>query len=587
MLKYFSKVWFILKGSRKKLPLLLFTFILSSLLEALGIGLIGPFLNLASHPDSLSGISILTWLYKQFHFHSSNQFVAALGFLIAIIFCIKSCLYFLAQTYIYNFSFIHKGKLISRLLNTYLSITYSFYLHKNTATLIKNVLYETMMITNGCLLPLLNTVANLVVLIVILLLLAKTDMMFLILILAIMLPTFIFFYRLKNKFKTWGKISSDAQQEMVRIINHGLGSLKETRVIGCEGYFQKQMEEQVKRYEQAATKFHSFNILPRITIETLLIVFTLLFISVSQLIFASNIQNITSVMAVFAVASIRLIPVVSQSVQAMGQLQNSSHAVDVIYLDLKEIEKQDFIYQIVISQPQKSHSLAFKNQIELQHVSYCYPGASEAALNDVCLTIKKGQSIALIGKSGAGKTTLVDVLLGLLNPQGGDIKVDNISIYQDIRSWQNLIGYIPQSIFLIDDTIERNIAFGVPDRQINLEKLNTAIKSAQLEELVEQLPKGIKTAVGERGVRLSGGQRQRIGIARALYHEREILVLDEATSALDNETEKLVTQAINSLAGKKTLIVIAHRLSTVENCDRIYLLEKGRVVKSGSFQEVL
>jgi ABC-type multidrug transport system fused ATPase/permease subunit len=181
----------------------------------------------------------------------------------------------------------------------------------------------------------------------------------------------------------------------------------------------------------------------------------------------------------------------------------------------------------------------------------------------------------------------VDVILGLLIPESGDIQVDGVSIYDNIRSWQNLIGYIPQSIFLTDDTIERNIAFGVPDSLIDRERLQQAIASAQLTELVEQLPHGIKTEVGERGVRLSGGQRQRVGIARALYHQREILVLDEATAALDNETERLVNESIQSLAGTRTLIIIAHRLSTVEHCDRVYLMEKGRMVKSGSYQDVV
>ena len=189
--------------------------------------------------------------------------------------------------------------------------------------------------------------------------------------------------------------------------------------------------------------------------------------------------------------------------------------------------------------------------------------------------------------SGAGKTTLVDVILGLLTPQSGDIQVDGKSIYQDLRSWQNLIGYVPQSIFLTDDTLERNIAFGVPDHLIDAEKLQQAIQSVQLSELVEQLPDGIQTVLGERGVRLSGGQRQRVGIARALYHQRELLVLDEATAALDNETESLVSDAIKALGGNKTIIIIAHRLSTIQHCDRIYKLERGRILQSGSYEEVV
>jgi ABC-type multidrug transport system fused ATPase/permease subunit len=226
-------------------------------------------------------------------------------------------------------------------------------------------------------------------------------------------------------------------------------------------------------------------------------------------------------------------------------------------------------------------------RVDLKNISYRYSGTSEPALKDISFSIEKGQSIALIGKSGAGKTTLVDVILGLLEPDSGDITVDSVSIYDKLRSWQNLVGYIPQSISLLDESVERNIAFGVPDHLIDSDRLNKVIKAAQLEELIEQLPDGIKTSVGERGVRLSGGQRQRIGIARALYFEREILVLDEATSALDNETESLVTEAIRALSGTKTMIIIAHRLTTVEHCDRIYLLEKGRIVQSGSYQEVV
>ncbi|MEO1673567.1 MAG: ATP-binding cassette domain-containing protein, partial [Cyanobacteria bacterium J06631_2] len=213
--------------------------------------------------------------------------------------------------------------------------------------------------------------------------------------------------------------------------------------------------------------------------------------------------------------------------------------------------------------------------------------SSVEAISDMSLVVNRGESIALIGKSGAGKTTLVDLILGLLTPQSGDIKVDGKSIYENLRGWQNLIGYIPQSIFLIDDSLERNIAFGAPDHLIDRNRLDVAIEAAQLTKVVGNLPHGIKTQLGERGVLLSGGQRQRVGIARAIYHEREILVLDEATAALDNETEGLITQSIRSLGGNKTMIHIAHRLTTVEHCDRIYLLDQGRIIKSGSYEDVV
>lgn len=271
---------------------------------------------------------------------------------------------------------------------------------------------------------------------------------------------------------------------------------------------------------------------------------------------------------------------------SINGIRYSSHALDQLYFDFKELEdkKEE---QLRFSQSKLLHAfreLAYlTGNVSLEDVVYRYPNAEKNSLDSISLTIRKGESIGLIGKSGAGKTTLVDVILGLLVPQSGDITVDGVSIYTNIRSWQNMLGYVPQSIFLIDDTLRRNIAFGVPDHLIDENRLLRAIEAAQLSELVEQLSHGLETQLGERGVLLSGGQRQRVGIARALYHEREILVFDEATAALDNETEALVTEAIKSLSGIKTMIIIAHWLSTIEHCDRIYMLEKGQVIKAGSY----
>ncbi|NEO31218.1 MAG: ABC transporter ATP-binding protein [Symploca sp. SIO3C6] len=598
MFKDLPKVSYVLTGTRQELLLLLCMFALSSVLEAIGIGLVGPFLSLASNPNSIHKISLLTWTYRQLNLQSTSHFIPVIAIGIAIIFCLKSFLYFLARTYIFYFSFNQKKILMSRLLNSYLAVGYTFHLNKNTASLINNIIVETQQFTNGYILPLLNAVANFVVIFALLLLLAKTNSLLLVMILGVLLPTFILFQRLGDRFKKWGKIRSQSNQGMIRVINHGLGGLKETRIIGCESYFQEQMNQEARNFARAATLFQSSQVLPRILIETALIIFLMLFISLFLLFFEHNIQDLTAVMGVFAIAAMRLIPATSMFVQSMAKMRNSSYALDMLYLDLKEIEKQEVdkimklrvsskIDSSVISKKDDNQAMSFVNLVEMKNITYRYPGNSETAIENISLSIKKGQSIALIGKSGAGKTTLVDIILGLLEPESGDIQVDHVSIYDNLRSWQNLIGYIPQSIFLMDDTIERNIAFGVPDKFIDARKMNKAIKTAQLTELIEQLPNGIKTGIGERGVRLSGGQRQRIGIARALYHEREILVLDEATSALDSGTELLISEAINSLAGTKTLIIIAHRLSTVEHCDCVYMLEGGRIIQSGSYQEVV
>ncbi|KAB8330538.1 ATP-binding cassette domain-containing protein [Scytonema tolypothrichoides VB-61278] len=598
MKKYLSKFLYVISAKKRTIFLLLFLFLLISVLDALGIGLVGPFMSLATNPDLVFQNSWLNWGYVHSGFQSTSQYIALLGLGIIIIFGIKSLLYFQVQRYIYDFSLTQQGLLRLRLLHGYLTVNYTYHLNKNSASLIQNIIHETFLFCYSVTLPLLSSVANSVVVSALILLLLKTDFSATASILLMLTLAFAFYNRFKDQMAYWGKEGSESDTEMIRIINHSVGGLKETRVIGCESYFESQMNIQAQRHALTGSLFQVFQSLPRIAIEALLVTFIVCFISVS-LVFNQNPQNLISILSIFAVASIRLIPASSQLMSAIGTLRNSSYSLNKLYFDLKELEINKLESIEYIKNLYKSESnvtigksnflpkLNFHNDINLNKIHYSYPNVSENALENVSLTLKKGQSIALIGKSGAGKTTLVDVILGLLIPNHGDIRVDGVSIYDNLRSWQNLIGYIPQSIFLMDDTIERNIAFGVLDEQIDSQKLQKAIQTAQLEELISQLPDGIKTAVGERGVRLSGGQRQRIGIARALYHQREILILDEATSALDNETENLISEAIRSLSRTKTLILIAHRLSTVEHCDRIYVLERGKIVKSGSYQEVV
>ncbi|MFM7441983.1 MAG: ABC transporter ATP-binding protein, partial [Snowella sp.] len=408
--------------------------------------------------------------------------------------------------------------------------------------------------------------------------------------------TLITSYISTSKVKNLGREISQTNDELIRLINHSLGGLKDTKITGSESFFIQSINQQAKKISRLSSLFEILLVIPPVVIKNSLIAFVVLFISWTSLGSSQNMANVGGIMAVFGIASIRLIPAVNSLVQAIAQVRNFSYVIDKIYLDLKEIENEQEDIDIFVANSQIKNSeiekssdsvMPFDQKLSLQNIIYRYPEVSTKAINDISFDIYKGQSIGLIGKSGSGKTTLVDIILGLLYPKSGDIQVDGISIYQNLRAWQNLIGYIPQSIFLTDETIEKNIAFGTPDHLIDQVKLEKAIKSAQLEELIQELPQGLKTEVGERGVRLSGGQRQRVGIARALYYEREILVLDEATSALDNETEQLVNESIKSLSGTKTLIIIAHRLSTIEHCDRLYLLGQGKILKSGTYQEVV
>lgn len=587
-MNYLAKVLYILPGKRSSLILLVLSFLLVSSLEVFGLGIIGPFLGLATDPNLIYETPILNGLYQKLEFQQEGKFIALIGLAIIVIFCVKSLISWRVQTEVFLFTYRRKGELTEKLMNAYLHAPYTFHLSHNSVNIIQNIITETKQFSNGVLIPLLSSTSNCIIVLLLVILLGITNLTSIIVLLGMILPLFLFYNISKNKISACGKQASQADKEVIRIINHSLGGIKETKLIGCEKFFESQIVEQAAQFTNACGNFYAYKLTPRIIVETLLVIFVVGFIIVFLLL-QKNVQQLTPVLGVFALASIRLIPAVSNIAAAVSTLKNSSFAVNKLYCDLKEIEKlAPQQKKGIFSHFNKNKDLEFKNEIVLHRVKYCYPNAKADALNNLSLTLKKGQSIALIGKSGAGKTTLVDVILGLLIPQSGDLRVDGRSIYDyDLQMWQNLVGYIPQSIFLIDDTIERNIAFGVPDDRIDELKLKQVIEAAQLTQVIENLPNGIKTMVGERGVLLSGGQRQRVGIARALYHDREILVLDEATAALDNETESLVTEAIKFLSNTKTMIIVAHRLTTVEHCDYIYLMEKGKIVKSGSYQEVV
>lgn len=588
MKQFFAKFLYILADCQGQLILIFLAILFTSILETVGIGLVGPFMSLVTNPDAVNNSYWLQQFYQLLGLNSRNVFVAVLGLIIISIFYLKSALRFYLQRYIFRFGYNQQGKLRLKLLQAYLEAPYTFHLKRNTALLIQNIVNETQQFCNRILLASLNTAVHVLVLLTLLALLIIIDAFATAVVLGVLLITLGIYHFFKQKLALWGKDMSESQTNMIRIINHSLGGLKESRIIGSDGYFLGQMETEAYRYSEAVSSLFSFRILPRLVIEPFIITFLLGFTSFF-LLSGRDIEHITSVLSVFAMAAIRIMPSVTGVATGLSAMRTGAFAFNQLYYDLKDLEALEPEQKAIIGNTNKLEATAikFEKQLRVEGITYSYPESETTALKSISFPVNKGQSIALIGKSGAGKTTLVDVILGLLIPEGGDIKVDNQSIYKDLKSWQKLVGYIPQSIFLIDDTIERNIAFGVPDELIDHQKLFEAIAAAQLEELIAELPAGIETSVGEKGVRLSGGQRQRIGIARALYHCREILVLDEATSALDSDTENLITEAIRSLSGQKTIIVIAHRLSTVEYCDQVYLLDKGQIVRSGTYQEVV
>ena len=357
-----------------------------------------------------------------------------------------------------------------------------------------------------------------------------------------------------------------------------MGGVKDVKLLGREDdfldVFQKHNSNSARMWKLQTTLQN----LPRLMFEMLAII-ALAILVLTMLYMGRDINSIVPILGLFAAAAFRMMPSITRVLVSLQALRYRFSAIDTLYeeLNVESIKKTG----------EEVGSSRFMSELTLENVVYHYPSNKASVLNNISLTIKKGESVGFIGMSGSGKSTLVDVILGLLTPTSGTVYVDGLNIQKNLRGWQNQIGYVSQSIFLTDDTLRRNVAFGIADKDIDEAAVLRAIKMAQLDELVSSLPAGIDTIVGERGILLSGGQRQRIGVARCLYHDPEILVLDEATSSLDNSTEKMVMDSITALHGKKTVIIVAHRLSTVEHCDNVFRLKNGQIVEQGIPSDIL
>ncbi|MDF1594197.1 MAG: ABC transporter ATP-binding protein, partial [Desulfobacterales bacterium] len=379
-----------------------------------------------------------------------------------------------------------------------------------------------------------------------------------------------------------GKKGQEATVGFYQVIHEGLSGVKEVKVLEAESFFMRLFKSFTDKYKKNMTHVAVWQIAPKIMIETLIVTMVTGYIFFAYL-SDRDIAEILPLLGVFGVAFMRLYPSFNAILSSISSISAQKFSLDILYDELKEADHKT---TQTVRDTQET-ALAYQHSLELKGLHYRYPGSELPALKDINLTISPGESIGIVGKSGSGKTTLADVILGLLHYESGEILLDGINVFREISKWHGMLGYIPQNIFLLNDTIQQNITFGVHEEDIDHEALNNAIISAQLQELIEELPKGVLTVVGERGVRLSGGQRQRIGIARALYRNPKILVLDEATSALDNETEAAISKAIETISHNKTLIIIAHRLSTVKNCDRLYLIDNGKIISHGSYQELI
>ena len=568
------KIWELLgdaeHGSAIKLLGLMF---IGMLLETLGVGLVIPALALLTQPNIASIHPMLQPVLQSIS-NPDQHTLVIYGMLVLVgVYLIKALFLAYIAWKQAKFSFGVQVQLSQRLFTLYLRQPYSFHLQRNSAQLMRNVTNEVGMFT-GTITQSMNLLSESLVLLGLSVLLISVEPIgALIVVLILGFATWGFHQLTRKRITRWGAERQHHDGLRIQHLQQGLGGAKDVKLLGRETDFLEQYRTHNAKSARVGQLQTTLQQMPRLWLE-LLAVTGLAMLVVSMLAQGRALEAVLPTLGLFAAAAFRLMPSVNRVLSAVQSLRYGLAMIDTLHTEFKLATPA--VVRVCTS------VAPFRSKLELNKVTYAYPSAASATLNEISLTIRQGESVGFIGSSGSGKSTLVDILLGLLTPDSGEVRLDGEDIQHAMRNWQDQIGYVPQSIFLTDDTLARNVAFGLPNAQIDEAAVWRAICAAQLEDFVHSLPMKLDTLVGERGIRLSGGQRQRIGIARALYHDPAVLVLDEATSSLDTATEHDVMQAVRALQGHKTILIVAHRLSTVEHCDRLYRLELGRVVEEGS-----
>lgn len=562
------------KSQKIKLIILLVMIIIGSFVELLGVSAILPIVNIALDPTVIENTWYLCLINEMMNFHDASQMLVFLAVVLIAIYIIKNAYITLMYNFQYKFVFNNQKRLSIKLMDCYMHQNYLFHVSKNVAELQRNIANDVSsffsVVSNT-----LQLISEISVCTVLIIYLVKTDWTSTVFI-AVLIMIFVAFFALFYK-KVLGKKGEENRElsaQITKCVLEAFSGIKEIKVVGKEQYFIDNYEKYYKRLTTIRVQQSILTFIPRPLMETLCICGLLLAMIFKIQIDESEITAFIPTLSIFAVAAFRMLPSFNRITGCLGNVMFSKPSIDAIYKDLHEVEELMAKKEL---EEKNKEKIIIQNGITVENLSFKYPEADKWVLENVNLKIPNNISIALIGSSGSGKTTLADIILGILEPQSGKIKIDNKDIRDNSRAWHDCIGYIPQTIYLMDDTIRANIALGIPEEEIDEEALWDAIKEAQLFNFVNELSDGLNTMVGDRGVKLSGGQRQRIGIARALYRRPQVLVLDEATSALDNQTEREVMEAIDGLHGHRTLIIIAHRLTTIKKCDMIYEVKDGNI----------
>ena len=587
MLNIIKKIYSIISKKEQRMLYLLFLIVVvRAFLEVVGVASIMPFMSIVTDIKIIHNNKIMYGIYRYLNFANDKDFLIFAGGCVIAILVISNSFKAFSTWYMLRFNNLIKYSLSSRLLETYLHKQYPFFIERNSSDLGKNVLAETANLVQGLVGPSANVFASSLAALAILSLLIVVNPTLALISFAVLGGTYVIVYKLVQKFLTRiGEERFIDNKIKFKAVSESLLGIKDLKILGREHSYLKLYASHAKRQAKGNAAYGVIAQVPQFFMEAIafsgIVLIVLYFLAKG-----SDVTQVIPTLALYALAGYRLMPALQQIFSGVASLQYNMVSLEVIHKDIMERETKIFSFNK--AETQQTPNLPFQSSIALIDVAFRYPGTDENVLKNINIKIKKNTTVGFVGATGSGKTTTADIVLGLLRPTGGSLEVDGVVINDHhLRSWQKNIGYVPQQIFLCDDSIVKNIAFGISSEQIDMQAVKRAAEIANIGQFIEELPRKYETIIGDRGVRLSGGQRQRIGIARALYHDPSLLIMDEATSALDGITEDAVMQAINNLSRKKTIVLIAHRLTTVKDCDEIFLFENGEIVTFGGYDELM
>ena len=548
-------------------------------IDFFGVALILPFVNILVSTDTLGNTWWFQLIVRLTGQTSTNSVLLFLTLVMMGAFVLKNLFSLFLINLRVRFIGNNQIRMGTRMIRCYMYKPYTFHLQRNTSEIIRNINADV-----GGTFSVVSAIFGLIsdgliVIVLTIYLFAVDFVMTMGILVALALCSALYFLVVRKKNRSIGSEMRKVTAQKYKAISQAMGGIKEVKIMGREEYFARVYNQAGAQSVELSRKYSLICALPNILIETLCVC-TILTIIALKIHAGEDLSEIVPGLSAFAIAALRLMPRAGSINGNINTITYNKPSLEALYQDLKDSDREAEKRREEILQKQAQTPRVPRGEeksILLRDITYTYPNRREPVLKDVNLTIRTGESVGIVGVTGAGKTTLVDVILGLLKPEKGTVCYGSLDIHQDYAQWQKHIGYIPQNIYLVDDTIRNNVALGLDAREVSDEGVWRALENAQAADFVRSLEKGLDTVIGERGIRISGGQRQRIGIARALYYDPEILFFDEATSALDNETEAALMHSIEALGGKKTMVIVAHRLTTLAGCDHIYKVENGRI----------